>query len=545
MTATAPHRNSPGTWLLLSLALFITVGHHFAIADGPASQDFSSLNRALDSLRTTYGMAGMSVVIVKNGTVSFSRGYGTADIARQIAITDSTLYRIASISKCITATALMQLYEQGRFGLDEDVGRYLGFALRNPNFPSDSITFRGLLSHAASLRDGSGYDAFLSATYNATPPPPLQAVLVPGGTYYTANMWSNNRAPSSAYFTYANIDYGVIGTLVEKISGERFDTYCLNHILGPLGMTASFNIQDIPNINNVAVLYRKPGGVWTPQADNYHGTKPQPRDLSGYSLGTNGMIFAPQGGLRVSAADLARFMLAHMNGGVYNGTRILRDTTVTRMRTPVWTFTGSNGDNYYGIFNRYGLGLSTTAELLPGQTLIGHPGEAYGLISDLYFSSDRVYGIIFITNGGARDPWENGVYSGWYRAEEDVFQAVYQFGIKDNTTGIRAEPGQPAGFNLEQNYPNPFNPTTTINFSVPSGRDGPVNNMGFESWNLEVVSLKVYDLLGQEVATLVHDRLPAGRYTVQFNASCLAAGVYFYRLSAGDSRANRRMVLLK
>jgi CubicO group peptidase (beta-lactamase class C family) len=477
-------------------------------------------------------MAGMSVVIVRNGTVAFSRGYGTADVSRQIPITDSTLYRIASISKSVTATALMQLYEQGKFGLDEDAGRYLGFTLRNPNFPTDSITFRELLSHTGSLRDGSGYDGFLSATYNSTPVPPLQALLVPGGTYYTANMWSNSRAPSSGYFTYANIDFGIIGTLVEKISGERFDVYCLNHLLRPLGITASFNIQDIPNINNVAVLYRKPGGVWTPQADNYRGTKPQPRDMSGYIPGTNGMIFAPQGGLRVSAADLARFMLVHMNGGIYNGARILRDTTVARMQTPTWIFNGANGDNYYGIFNRYGLGLSTTGELLPGQTMIGHPGEAYGLISDMYFSSDKTYGIIFITNGGARDPWQNGDYSGWYRAEEGVFQAAFRLGVDDNATGIRAEPGLPAGFNLEQNYPNPFNPTTTVKFQIPH------NDLGS-------VSLRVYDVLGREVATLANGRMPSGAYSTQFNASRLAAGVYVYRLEAGDIRASRRMVLLK
>jgi CubicO group peptidase (beta-lactamase class C family) len=515
--------------LLLSVVLVVSVCHCSATADGAASQDSSSLDRALDSLHAAYGMAGMSVVIVKNGTVAFSRGYGTADVARQIPITDSTLYRIASISKSVTATALMQLYEQGKFTLDEDVGRYLGFSLRNPSFPSDSVTFRALLSHTASLRDGSGYDGFLSATYNVTPAPPLQALLVPGGTYYTTTMWNNNRAPSSGYFTYANINFGIIGTLVEKISGERFDTYCLNHILRPLGMTASFNIQDLPNIDNVAVLYRKSGGVWTPQADNYRGIKPPPRDMTGYIPGTNGLIFAPQGGLRVSAADLARFMLAHMNGGIYDGTRVLRDTTIARMHAPAWTFTGGNGDNYYGIFNRYGLGLSTTSELLPGQTMIGHPGEAYGLISDMYFSSDKRYAIIFITNGGAHDPWENGTYSGWYRAEEDVFRAAYRFGVMDNTTGMRAEPGLPEDLNLEQNYPNPFNPTTTVKFSVP---------LGF-------VSLKVYDLLGREVATLVNDRLSSGTYTVQFDARHLASGVYTCRLRTGEAVRTRAMVLLR
>jgi hypothetical protein len=110
-----------------------------------------------------------------------------------------------------------------------------------------------------------------------------------------------------------------------------------------------------------------------------------------------------------------------------------------------------------------------------------------------------------------------------------VFQAAYRFGVMDNTTGMRAEPGLPEDLNLEQNYPNPFNPTTTVKFSVP---------LGF-------VSLKVYDLLGREVATLVNDRLSSGTYTVQFDARHLASGVYTCRLRTGEAVRTRAMVLLR
>jgi len=91
----------------------------------------------------------------------------------------------------------------------------------------------------------------------------------------------------------------------------------------------------------------------------------------------------------------------------------------------------------------------------------------------------------------------------------------------------------PTTFALYQNYPNPFNPTTTMRFQIPESKSQtPENVLGFGIWNLTFVSLMVYDVLGREVATLVNDRLPAGTYTVPFNASALPSGVYFYRLQA-------------
>ncbi|MCI0495159.1 serine hydrolase, partial [candidate division KSB1 bacterium] len=190
------------------------------------------------------------------------------------------------------------------------------------------ITFKMLLSHTSSLRDGSGYDRFLSDSYSKTPPPAIRELLVSGGSYCTSDMFDGNRAPNQKYFQYANINFGVLGTLVEKISGERFDIYCKKHIFETLDMNSSFNILDLPDINDLAVLYRKSGGIWTAQADQYNGNYPAERDLSGYKIGDNGIIFAPQGGLRSSSLDLAKFMIAHQLGGSYRQSRILNDTTV-------------------------------------------------------------------------------------------------------------------------------------------------------------------------------------------------------------------------
>ncbi len=509
----------------------------------------SSLDTKLQNIKTQYQVVGMSVAVVKGDTIAFSKGYGLRDVGRSLPVNDSTVYRIASISKMITAAALMILYEQGLFNLDDDVSSYLGFTLRNPTYPNDVITFRKILSHTSSLRDGTGYDSFLSATYNNTPPPSLQALLTAGGSYYTANMFSSSRSPSSNYFEYSNINFGVVGTLVERISNQRFDIFCKEKIFQPLGITGSFNIQDIPNINNVSVLYRKSGSTWVPQTDNYLGVKPPPRNLSGYVIGSNGVIFAPQGGLRCSANDLSKFMMMIMNGGILNGVRILNDSTVARMINPVWIYNGSNGNNYYGIFNTYAVGNHRTVNLLTGETLYGHPGEAYGLISDMYFSQIKDYGIIFITNGGV---WGNGNYSGWYNIEEDVYKACYSQ-LDSLTVGVAGdEENIPTDFILFQNYPNPFNPSTKIRYTIPA--------LTPSLFQRESVMLKVFDILGNEVATLVNEEQSPGTYEVEFSASGLLAsriqypasgirnlvsGIYFYQLRVGGYIQTNKMLLLR
>jgi len=102
--------------------------------------------------------------------------------------------------------------------------------------------------------------------------------------------------------------------------------------------------------------------------------------------------------------------------------------------------------------------------------------------------------------------------------------------ISGETSTVVGSNNQPKSFTLEQNYPNPFNPSTTINYEIPTSG---------------IVSLKVYDVLGKEIATLVNEEKPAGIYEVNFNAVNLPAGVYFYRLQTGDFVQTKKMILLK
>lgn len=379
------------------------------------------------SIQAEHNLMGGVVSLVCENDFYQTIPFGFADYNRQIWTNEETMYRIASVSKSVTAVAFMQLVEQDLIDLDEDVSSYLGFNLQNPSTPFVAITARQLLSHTSSIVDGSGYSAFLTATYNENPIPPLSELLDVNGTYYTSDMF-NNTVPGT-YFNYSNINFGIIGTLIEKLSNQRFDEYVKEHILDPLGIAGSFNVNHIEDINNIAVLYRKISGTWVPQADNYQGIQPIHGNLDGYISGTNGLRFAPQGGLRISAPDILKIFIALTNDGSYNSVQILEAETAEMMRSEEWLYNGSNGNNYYGLFKSWGLGVHRITNTLSDRVLsisdfmFGHPGEAYGLVSDVYMDPEQGLGLAFITNG-CGEGYQIGEESAFYTIEKEIFDVV-------------------------------------------------------------------------------------------------------------------------
>jgi CubicO group peptidase (beta-lactamase class C family) len=391
----------------------------------PALSNAQLMTAQLNSIRTQRNLVGLTVGVACGDEVLETYYGGNAKIVGQVPITANTHFRVASISKSFTAAALMKLYDDGAFGLDDDISTALGYTLRNPQHPNVPITYRMLLSHRSSLQDGTGYSSFLSATLNFNPVPPITNLIVPGGFNYTPNMW-RTEVPGS-YFAYTNCGYGLIGTLIEALSGERFDLYVRDNILLPLGINGSFNIDHIQNISDVAVLYRNS----VVQLDNYNGVAPAPFNPASYTIGTNGLRFGPQGSLRCTMNDLLTFGQMLLNGGQHNGVQILSENAVSLMLSDQWTFNGSNGDNYSGLFRSWGLGIhrSTGSTLgdavFAGLPMVGHPGEAYGLISDLYIEPQSGLVLVFITNGYTTGGnYAPGVLSTFYRVEEQVFRTV-------------------------------------------------------------------------------------------------------------------------
>ncbi len=335
----------------------------------------ASFDRLITILLKIGHYPGMSACIVSNTTVVWKKGYGLYDIELQKSAASQTIYIVASITKTITSTALMQLYEQGFFQLDDDVNLYLPFSLRNPHFPNDPITIRMVLSHSSSLTtDPLSYHWF---NYSNPPPIPfypspwLEEYLLPGGAFYTPEIWDATHPPG-AYMQYANINFDLAAYLVQLLSGQPFHEYCNDHIFTPLGMTKTgFRLPDLP-IDDIAFPYKYQNRTYI--------------KLSHYQL-----LHYPIGGLMTTVDDLSVFLIAHMNGGISNGTRILKNETVTFMHTI------QPPGNIYNNFH-YGLGWMIIEKPLKKTVYIGHSGDIPGTHTRMYMDQSGNTGIICFFN---------------------------------------------------------------------------------------------------------------------------------------------------
>ena len=388
----------------------------------------AQMQTAVESIRDDFNIMGLSVAVVCDGKLTGTWHAGLRDYERNLPVNESTKYRIASISKFVMTTAMMKLHDSRMLNLDEEIGTYLGYPVRNPNHPDKPITVRMLLLHTSSINEGSGYDPCLMYTYeNVSNPPSFTELLSPGGSYYTEDMW-RKEAPG-VYYSYCNANFGLAGTIIERITGQRFEDFIQQNLFVPLGITGSYIPEGVTDINNMAVIYRYIDGVWTPQTDDFRGVMSSPRDFSGYKTGTNGAVFSPQGGLRISAAELARIMILHIDGGKYGGERIVSRKSIKMMQKPQWTSDGSNGEAEEARSFSRGLSVHILPEPASdeprpeGVRMIGHTGSAYGLFSALFFDPAGKYGFIIIMNGIRDGVFKKPSHS-FYDFQEAVLKAL-------------------------------------------------------------------------------------------------------------------------
>ena len=400
---------------LFYMTLFLFFLASCAISDD--TDEITLLDKKMDNILKKYDIPGLSVLVLKNNQIVYEHYSGFSDIERQIPVTPETCYRIASISKFAVATALMRLFEEKRLELNEDVSRYLGFTFRNPKFPDQIITLTHLLTHTSGLSDSDAYFRFLMDTYDRKNPS-IISLFTEKSAYYATDTW-NGHAPG-AWFEYSNLGFGVIGNLIEKVSGQRFDIYMKGHLLEPLGITGSFNVHDLQNIDHLSVLYRREeldiNKPWIPQTDHYKGIRPPPRqDILNYSIGHNGIEFGPQGSLRASARDLAKILSLHLNNGSVGKRHLLSSESVELMQHVHF-----GGDETQG-YKKMGLSTHVVTDLVPGETLYGHSGDAYGLHSLMYFNPEKNYGFVVIMNGAVVEEGS----SGFLTVEEEITRLIF------------------------------------------------------------------------------------------------------------------------
>ena len=331
-------------------------------------------NQEVAAIMERNNNVGLALVAVNDGQVVFNERYGVKNLETGEPIAKDDIFRIASISKSFTATAIMQLVEQGKLNLQQDVSELVGFQVRNPKFPEKVITVEMLLSHTSSMNDANGY-----FTINAINPDS-------SATWQTA--W-NAYEPGTGY-EYCNLGFNTLGTILERISGERFDKYIVNHILNPIGVYGGYEVLSLDSTKFVN-LYS-----WDSEKGEYshspaaYATREE--EIKNYVFGHSTAVFSPTGGLKISPQDLAKVMQMHMNlGTTPEGTQIISKESAEAMQSIVAPKT-DEGD-------AYGYAIRTSNQLLDGHTMIGHTGSAYGVYTSMFWDKDRKFGFIVMTNG--------------------------------------------------------------------------------------------------------------------------------------------------
>jgi CubicO group peptidase (beta-lactamase class C family) len=346
--------------ILFFLALFISV------------QSIGQVEKAEACIREMMqqsAVMGLSVAVVKKNKIIYTQSFGLKDSATNTPLTNDCIFRIASISKSFSATSIMQLAEAKKLSLDDDISGLVGFKVRNPKYPETIISLRMVLSHQSSVNDSQGY--FTLDAINPAKNPEWAKCY-------------NDYQPGTGYM-YCNLNYNMVGTIIEKISGERFDQYVKQHILDPLGLYGGYCVDSLDSSRFATIYeYNNETKAFNASPAAY---APRREEVNKYVMGYSTPIFSPTGGMKISAVDLAQYMMMHMNKGRNKGKRIISKRSARQMQAVLAEKAG------------YGLAIATSGKLIPGKTMKGHTGSAYGLYSAMFFHPKEKFGIVVISNG--------------------------------------------------------------------------------------------------------------------------------------------------
>lgn len=310
--------------------------------------DEQNFDKKINFLMKVGHMPSLSACIIKNNSVVWSKGYGEFDKENNKKASNDTIYYIASISKSIIAVAIMQLYEQGLFELDDNVSKFLPYDLKNPRYPNVNITFRMLLAHQSSLAD-NGIEFLL---------------------YFSILDYPWLDYPPGKKVHYSSVGYEVLGYLVERISHQPFSQYCEEHIFKPLNMSnTSFYTSKIDK-DRLAIPYMWLAGMYI-RVSHYWWD-------------------SASAGVKSTVLDLSHFLIMHMNGGIYEGTRILNESSVKE--THRVQYPGCYDDGF-----SHGLGWYSK-NYSDGETYGGHVGNLPGYKSVMKMRYSDKVGVIFFYN---------------------------------------------------------------------------------------------------------------------------------------------------
>lgn len=366
---------------MLLCALLGSVLMAFPSSAGAKSAAYPDLEAFVDEVMKAqmenYRMTNAAVAVVSGGEVLLAKGYGYADREKQIPVdAERTLFRIGSTSKLLTWTAVMQLVEQGKLDLNADINRYLDVEIPSQLIHSPDqakpITLTHLMTHTPGFEDSVESIFRLSADE-----------MLPLQDYIRMNLPARVFPPGEVA-AYSNYGAALAGYIVERLSGQPFAEYVEQHIFAPLGMSRSSFLQPLPEslAQDMAKAYRAVDGGYAEGEFEY-------------------LLPGPAGGMSSTASDMARFMIAHLQGGQAVEGRILQEDTVEQMHRQQFTQHPKLGGMTYGFMEG----------MLNGQRILFQNGSTMLFGTGFYLLPEQETGIFVSYSGGS------------YLAHNELFQA--------------------------------------------------------------------------------------------------------------------------
>jgi len=304
------------------------------------------------------GVPSISIALVRGDSIVWKAAFGFANVRTKTPATTETIYSTGSTFKSATATALMQLQEQGKFDLNHPVNRYLGDIRVQDRLQAEKpVTFTHMLSHWSGLTAG----ATTKPIWGRELPKPLEKMV--------SELYSVR--PPETIWEYNNFAYGMAGLLVQKISGMEYEKYMVENVLKPLGTTIDHPVYPSPEMVELMALPYNPGGP---------NGKPTPVAQVHYDV-------YPAGDIYLTPEDMARFLAMHLNDGVFRGKRIISAASAKKMREP----------QFGGV---YGFGFTIRKDSA-GHTIISHSGGIPGQSSFMMGDVDAKVGVYYMSNSGA------------------------------------------------------------------------------------------------------------------------------------------------
>lgn len=403
-----------------SLVLLLSASNSFAMKTSISSDEgveaktqSVDVNAQIDSIVGQRikegGMVGVGGAIIVNKKVVWMKGYGFADKERAIAFTPDTIMNIGSISKTFTGVALMRAVQEGKVSLDENINSYLPFKVINPHHPSESITLRQLATHTSGITDRpSAYESVYH--FGGDSPEALgeflQNYFARNGKYYSNDNFLKAKPGTSR--EYSNIGAALAGYIVEVVVGEKLNTYTKRHIFAPLRMSNSgWFLSEVSPAKHARLYVSQGLRIPIPQY---------------------GITTYPEGGVRTSVADLAKFFIALLNDGKYEGTRMLEKKSVDEMLR--FQYTSANKPDNVNLQGEDSVNSGIFWATKHDTTRIGHNGSDPGVRTIMLADPNKEIGVILFTNTSMHDE-ESGHF---YNIFETLWKHAAQVKIQVDKT---------------------------------------------------------------------------------------------------------------